>query len=84
MTTAQLTNIEAARVVDTRAMSCPGPLLETLKCIATVEVGEVLEIWSCDTSTKVDMPRWCGNAGHEFLDALQGDGYERLFIRRLK
>ena len=79
-----LTQIEANQVVDARAMSCPGPLLEAKKAIATVKVGEILEIWSGDANTKNDMPRWCEKVGHEFLGILQGDGYERLFIRRLK
>jgi TusA-related sulfurtransferase len=84
MTTPELTNIQAAKVVDARAMSCPGPLLEAKKAIASVKVGEVLEIWSGDANTKNDMPRWCEKVGHEFLGALPGDGYERLFIRRGK
>jgi tRNA 2-thiouridine synthesizing protein A len=84
MTTADLTNIQATKIVDARAMSCPGPLLEAKKGIATVKVGEILEIWSGDVNTKNDMPRWCEKVGHEFLGALQGEGYERLFIRRMK
>ncbi len=84
MTTPELTNIQATKVVDARAMSCPGPLLEAKKGIATVKVGEVLEIWSGDVNTKNDMPRWCEKVGHEFLGVLQGEGYERLFIRRSK
>jgi tRNA 2-thiouridine synthesizing protein A len=84
MTTADLTNIQATKVVDARAMSCPGPLLEAKKGIATVKVGEILEIWSGDVNTKNDMPRWCEKVGHEFLGVLQGEGYERLFIRRMK
>ena len=84
MTTVELTNIQAAKVVDARAMSCPGPLLEAKKGIATVKVGEVLEIWSGDANTKNDMPRWCEKVGHEFLGVLPGDGCERLFIRRKK
>jgi tRNA 2-thiouridine synthesizing protein A len=84
MTTPELTNIQVAKVVDARAMSCPGPLLEAKKGIATVKVGEVLEIWSGDVNTKNDMPRWCEKVGHEFLGVLQGEGYERLFIRRSK
>lgn len=82
MTTADLTSITAAKVVDARAMSCPGPLLEAKKGIATVKVGEILEIWSGDANTKTDMPRWCEKVGHEFMGVLPGDGYERLFIRR--
>jgi tRNA 2-thiouridine synthesizing protein A len=84
MTTSDLTTIAATKIVDARAMSCPGPLLEAKKGIATVKVGEVLEIWSGDVNTKNDMPRWCEKVGHEFLGVLQGDGYERLFIRRMK
>jgi tRNA 2-thiouridine synthesizing protein A len=84
MTTLELTNLQAAKTVDARAMSCPGPLLEAKKGIATVKVGEVLEIWSGDVNTKNDMPRWCEKVGHEFLGVLAGEGYERLFIRRMK
>jgi len=79
-----LNEIEAAEVVDARAMACPGPLLEAKKSIGGVKVGEVLEIWSGDPGTKEDMPRWCEKVGHEYLGDLEADGYERLFIRRAK
>ena len=84
MTTLELNNIQASKVVDARAMSCPGPLLEAKKSIGAVKLGEVLEIWSGDANTKDDMPRWCGKVGHEFLGVLPGEGYDRLFIRRKK
>jgi len=76
--------IEAAKVVDARAMACPGPLLEAKKSIGAVQVGEVLEIWSGDEGTKNDMPRWCAKVGHEYLGSQSADGYDRLFIRRTK
>lgn len=84
MTTIDLNTIQAAKVADARAMSCPGPLLEAKKSIAAVKVGEVLEVWSGDANTKNDMPRWCEKVGHEFLGVLSGEGYERLFILRKK
>jgi len=84
MTNVDLNVIKAAKVVDARAMSCPGPLLEAKKSIAAVKVGEVLEIWSGDANTKNDMPRWCEKVGHVFLGVLSGEGYERIFIRRAK
>jgi TusA-related sulfurtransferase len=84
MSTVDLETIHAVKVADARAMSCPGPLLEAKKAISTVKVGEVLEIWSGDVNTKRDMPRWCEKVGHEFIGVVQGDGYERIFIRRLK
>ncbi len=84
MSTVDLETIHASKVADARAMSCPGPLLEAKKAISTVKVGEILEIWSGDVNTKRDMPRWCEKVGHEFIGVVQGDGYERIFIRRLK
>lgn len=84
MVTQDLTAISAAKVVDARAMSCPGPLLEAKKAIGTVKVGEVIEIWSGEENTKLDLPRWCAKVGHEFLGAAPGEGYERLYVRRMK
>ena len=84
MSTVELSTIQVAKVVDARAMSCPGPLLEAKKSIGLVKVGEVLEIWSGDANTKNDMPRWCQKVGHEYLGDMAAEGYERLFIRRTK
>jgi TusA-related sulfurtransferase len=84
MVTLDLTSISAAKVVDARAMSCPGPLLEAKKAIGSVKVGEVLEIWSGEPNTKADLPRWCEKVGHEYLGAVPGDGYDRLFVLRKK
>ncbi len=84
MTTEDLSTIQAAKVIDARAMSCPGPLLEAKKGMGAVSVNEVLEIWSGDANTKDDMPRWCAKVGHEFLGILPGEGYDRLLIRRMK
>jgi tRNA 2-thiouridine synthesizing protein A len=84
MSVIDLSTVQAAKIVDARAMSCPGPLLEAKKSIGLVKVGEILEIWSGDANTKNDMPRWCEKVGHEFLGSLPGEGYERLLIRRKK
>jgi TusA-related sulfurtransferase len=80
----ELAEVKAAKTADARAMACPGPLLEAKKSIGTVKVGEVLEIWSGDPNTKKDMPAWCAKVGHEFLGVLPADGYERIFVRRMK
>ena len=84
MSEANLSEIQAAKVVDARAMACPGPLLEAKKSIGGVKVGDVLEIWSGDANTKNDMPRWCKKVGHEYLGDISAAGYDRLFIRRMK
>ncbi len=84
MTTVELTAIHAAKTVDARGSACPGPLLEAKKGIGTIKVGEVLEIWSGDPNTKIDIPKWATKVGHEFLGVIPADGYDRIFIKRLK
>lgn len=80
----ELEKIQAAKVVDARGSACPGPLLEAKKAIGTVSVGETIEVLSGDASTKGDLPRWAEKVGHEFLGTLEAEGYDRLFVKRLK
>jgi len=84
MTTADLSEVQAAKVVDARGSACPGPLLEAKKGIGAIKVDEVLEIWSGDPKTKEDIPKWAAKVGHDYLGALEAEGYDRIFLRRLK
>lgn len=84
MSNIDLENVQAAKVVDARGMSCPGPLLEAKRAIGTVGVGETIEVWSGDASTRNDLPRWAAKVGHDFLGAVAGEGYDRLLVTRRK
>ena len=81
---ADLTTLTADAVVDARGAACPGPLLEAKKGMGTVPVGAVIELWSSDSQTKNDVEAWSNKVGHEFLGVLASDGYERVFVRRMK
>ena len=84
MTTADLSTVKAAAVVDCRGSACPGPLMEAKKAIGKVKVGEVLEVLSNDPGTKDDIPLWAQKVGHEFMGYLPADGYDRIFVTRKK
>jgi tRNA 2-thiouridine synthesizing protein A len=79
-----LSELTAAKIVDARGAACPGPLLEAKKAMGAVAVGDVLELWSSDSQTKNDVAAWSGKVGHEFLGVVATEGYERVFIRRMK
>lgn len=79
-----LTTIQPAKIIDARGSACPGPLLEAKKAIGAVPVNQILEIWSNDAGTKVDIPLWAKKVGHEFIGAVEGEGYERIFVVRRK
>jgi TusA-related sulfurtransferase len=84
MSSEELSEVTAVKVVDARGSACPGPLLEAKKGIGAIKVGEVLEIWSGDARTKEDIPKWSAKVGHEFMGVLAADGYDRIFLRRSK
>lgn len=44
--------LESAKVVDARGSACPGPLLEAKKAMNTVQIGQVIEIWSSDPARR--------------------------------
>ena len=83
-TVTELETMTAAKVVDARGAACPGPLLEARKAMGTVPVGSVIEIWSTDPVTKTDISAWSTKVGHDYLGVVEGEGYDRVFVRRQK
>jgi len=84
MSESDLENVPVAKVIDARGSACPGPLLEAKKSIGTVSVGDTIEVWSGDPSTKNDLPKWAVKMGHEYVGTLPGEGYDRILIKRKK
>jgi len=79
-----LESLKPSIVIDARGSACPGPILEAKKGIAKVKRGEILEVLSSDSGTRVDLPVWVKRVGHEYLGLIEAEGYYRLFIRRKK
>lgn len=84
MTTAELKNIKANKVVDARGVSCPGPIMAAKKAIADVKVGEIMEILATDSGSQKDIPAWAKKMGHEFLGVIEEAGYWKLYVKRMK
>jgi len=82
MTTEELKNLAIAKSIDARGTACPGPLLEAKKAIGTVKAGDILEILSADEGTKSDIPKWCNKQGHEYLGAIDENGYFKVYMKK--
>ncbi|MDA8411861.1 MAG: sulfurtransferase TusA family protein [Treponema sp.] len=82
MSTAELTRIKSDKVVDARGTACPGPLLAAKKAIGELETGQVMEVYSSDEGTKVDIPKWCGKMGHEYMGVVDSDSYFSVFLKK--
>ncbi|MFH1112346.1 MAG: sulfurtransferase TusA family protein [Pseudomonadota bacterium] len=78
----ELSELEAARVVDARWSPCPGTLLKAKESITRMPAGEIMEILSHDPEARRDILAWAGKAGHEFLGFLEGEGYYRIFVMK--
>lgn len=79
----QLESITVDKAIDARGSFCPGPLLELIRGVKTVEVGQVLEVLSGDPGSSKDIPAWVAKAKHEMLGVFPEDGYNRFVIRKV-
>lgn len=79
-----ISSINIGITVDSRGSACPGPLLDAKKGIGKVKVGEVLEVLSSDPGTRSDIPAWAAKVGHQYVGEVSSDGYDRLFVKRMK
>lgn len=84
MSVTELTTLQAQKIVDARGTSCPGPILAAKKGIVDVKVGEIMAVLATDSGTKKDLPAWAKKMGHEYLGAIEEQGYLKLFVKRTK
>jgi TusA-related sulfurtransferase len=83
-TSGDLSSLHGQKVVDARGTSCPGPILAAKKGMAEVKVSEIMEVLATDSGTEKDLPAWAKKLGHEYLGLVEGPGYTRLFVKRVK
>ena len=75
-------DVSPDKVLDATNLSCPIPLMKTLKTIRGMRKGEVLEVRSTDPGSKVDIPRWGEKAGYKVLKISEEEGVFKIFIEK--
>ena len=71
-----------ATVVDARGSFCPGPLMELIRGIRESNVGDVLEVYSTDSGSRIDIPKWVEKAGHGLVAVETRDGYDAIIVEK--
>jgi tRNA 2-thiouridine synthesizing protein A len=56
-------------IVDCEGMLCPLPVLRARKRLMALAPGAVLCVRATDAMAAVDLPHFCGQAGHFYLGA---------------
>jgi len=71
--------------VDARGLSCPQPIMKSVKALRALEISQVLEILTTDPGSKADIPAWVRSTGHELLIFEErGPKDFRFLVQRMK
>ena len=70
------------RVVDARGSFCPGPLMELIRAIRESQPGQVLAVYSSDSGSRTDIPKWVAKAGHRLVGVTPRDGYDESVVEK--
>jgi len=68
--------------VDCAGLLCPLPVLRARKRLMSMPAGQVLSVLATDPMAAVDLPHFCTQAGHSFLEAQACGAATRYLIRR--
>jgi tRNA 2-thiouridine synthesizing protein A len=74
--------VTVTRIVDARGSFCPGPLMELIRAIRESQVGDVIAVYSSDSGSKTDIPKWVEKAGHRLVDLDARDGYDAIVVEK--
>ena len=74
--------IKSDKVMDTRGLESPMPLLKTINALSSLGPKKILEVWCTDPDSKNDIPEIDNKKG-AYMGCLQDpDGYTRFFIKK--
>ena len=70
------------RIIDARGSYCPGPLMELIRGIRESAPGTVLSVYSTDSGSRSDIPKWVEKAGHRLIGVFARDGYDEIIVEK--
>ena len=80
--TEMLTASGTTRIVDARGSFCPGPLMELIRAIRESAPGQVIAVYSSDSGSRTDIPKWVEKASHRLVGVAQRDGYDEIIVEK--
>jgi tRNA 2-thiouridine synthesizing protein A len=72
------------KIVDARGSFCPGPLMELIAAMKTIQVGDELEVLSTDKGSATDIPEWIHKVKHEHVGTTEQAGVWHVVVRKMK
>ena len=79
----EMAAVEAkVRIVDARGSYCPGPLMELIRAIREEPAGTELVVYSTDSGSRIDIPKWVEKAGHRLVGIATRDGFDEIVVAK--
>jgi tRNA 2-thiouridine synthesizing protein A len=78
----ELATVPITRTIDARGSFCPGPLMELIRGIRESAPGEILSVYSSDSGSRTDIPKWVEKAGHRLVGVFERDGYDEIVVEK--
>lgn len=70
------------KILDTRGLNCPLPVLKARKALQSIAPNGTLEILATDPGAVEDFQVFCSANGHSLLHIENSDGVFRFIVRR--
>jgi tRNA 2-thiouridine synthesizing protein A len=65
-----------AKKIDVQGRACPIPIVELMRAMSGLTVGQEIEIRANDRAFPADVKAWCQKTGHALLEFVQsGDAF---------
>ena len=58
--------------------------MELIRAIREGQVGDVIAVYSSDTGSRTDIPKWVEKAGHRLVGIEARDGYDEIVVEKLR
>jgi TusA-related sulfurtransferase len=78
----ELATAPITRTIDARGSFCPGPLMELIRGIRESASGDTLAVYSSDSGSRIDIPKWVEKAGHRLVGVFERDGYDEIVVEK--
>lgn len=69
--------------IDAIGLLCPLPVLRLRKRMQQLDTGQIAKLLADDPAAIIDVPHFCTESGHVFLDVTEADGHQVYRIRKL-
>jgi TusA-related sulfurtransferase len=79
-----LEEIKPEKVLDTRGLISPMPVLKTMHALGSLSIGKTLEVWCSDPDFQCDFNELCEKECTLILGTIDDpDGHVRYFIQKI-